>query len=124
MDVDAMGSMSRIKKLAHELLTIGEMGDDDESWQLMETDLSLKSFFFYSDFNRLISGTPDEVRKLELTDLANDLIYYLEQLNNAVKSRSIPQTQECYADAAAVLQDVMTVLITPSDFEDEDDPPC
>ncbi|KAK1296427.1 hypothetical protein QJS10_CPB15g00087 [Acorus calamus] len=115
--MEAMGSMRRIKQCAHELLTIGEMGDDDESWELMESDLRLKSIFFFIDFNRLISGTHDEAYKKVLTGLTDELLYYMHELSNSVKSRSIPQTQECYADAAVVLQQLsspFTCSLSPS----------
>ncbi|KAK1261786.1 hypothetical protein QJS04_geneDACA019568 [Acorus gramineus] len=119
-EMQAMGSMRRIKQCAHELLTIGEMGDDDESWELMESDLRLKSVFFFIDFNRLISGALDEANKTVLTGLADELLYYMHELSNSVKSRSIPETQESYADAAVVLQQVMDALITPSLLDSED----
>ncbi|XP_042486660.1 photosynthetic NDH subunit of lumenal location 3, chloroplastic-like [Macadamia integrifolia] len=109
-DVQSRGSKNRIKKCVFDLLSIGEMSDDENSWDILEKDLRLKSVFLYCDFSRVISHAPEEQKK-SLTELANRLFYYIEELDHAVKLRNIPLTQNRYSDAAVVLHEVMSVML-------------
>ncbi|KAJ4974944.1 hypothetical protein NE237_008118 [Protea cynaroides] len=110
MDVRSRGSVNRIKKCAFDLLSIGDMSDDENSWDLMGKDLRLKSMFLYCDFSQVISNAPEEQKKT-LSDLANRLFHYMEELDHAVKIRSIPLTQNRYNEAAHVLQEVMAIML-------------
>ncbi|KAF8389594.1 hypothetical protein HHK36_024112 [Tetracentron sinense] len=107
--MESRGSACRIKKCALDLLSIGDMADDEDSWNLMGRDLRLKSTFLYCDFNQVISSAPQDQKK-SLTELANRLFYYIEELDHAVKIRNIPLTQNRYNDAAVVLQEVMAIM--------------
>lgn len=53
--------------------------DDEDTWELMGSSLRLKSTFLYCDLNQVISRAKDE-RKKFLTDLANKLFCYMEQV--------------------------------------------
>ncbi|KAL5993527.1 hypothetical protein ACLOJK_014452 [Asimina triloba] len=77
--MDPKGSACRIKKCVFDLLSIGELIDDEDSWDLVGRDLRLRSTFLYCDFNQVISNSPDEQKKKILTDLANKLFYYIEE---------------------------------------------
>ncbi|XP_030960886.1 photosynthetic NDH subunit of lumenal location 3, chloroplastic-like isoform X1 [Quercus lobata] len=110
VDVELRGSAHRIKKCACDLLSIGgDLVDDDDSWDLMGNDLRLKSTFLYCDFNRMISSAPRDQKK-PLTELANKLFCSIEELDHAVKSRSVPLTQDRYNEAAVILQEVMAQM--------------
>ncbi|RWW65409.1 hypothetical protein BHE74_00027295 [Ensete ventricosum] len=107
------GSVHRIRKCVVDLLSMEDdlVDDDDEdAWELMGSDLRLKSTFLYCDLNQVISHAREE-RKKVLTDLANKLFYYMEQLDHAVRIRSMSLTQVCYNDTASVLQEVMAALM-------------
>ncbi|KAG9442331.1 hypothetical protein H6P81_018185 [Aristolochia fimbriata] len=109
-EMDSRGSANRIKKCAVDLLSMVDMTDDEDSWDLMGRDLRLKSTFLYCDFNQIISNAQDDQEKQALTDLANRLFYYIEELDRAVKIRSVSQTQNRYSDAALVLEEIMSVM--------------
>uniref|UniRef100_A0A5B7BRB0 Uncharacterized protein n=1 Tax=Davidia involucrata TaxID=16924 RepID=A0A5B7BRB0_DAVIN len=103
------GSAHRIRKCAFDLLSIGGdlMDDDDaDSWDLMGRDIRLKSTFLYCDFNQMISSAPQDQKKT-LTSLANKLFTSIEELDHAVKIRSITLTHDRYNEAAVILQEVM-----------------
>ncbi|RWW19016.1 hypothetical protein BHE74_00023842 [Ensete ventricosum] len=127
------GCVYRIRKCVFDLLSMEEdlIDDDEDTWELMGSSLRLKSTFLYCDLNQVISRAKDE-RKKFLTDLANKLFCYMEQvilllsifkcclfliicgkrqLDHAVKSRSISLTQIRYNDTAHVLQEVMAALV-------------
>ncbi|CAK9166754.1 unnamed protein product [Ilex paraguariensis] len=113
VDVEFKGSAHRIRKCAFDLLCIGDdLMDDDDSWDLMGRDLQLKSTFLYCDFNKMISSAPNNQKKA-LTDLANKLFCSIEELDHAVKIRSIHLTNDRYNEAAVILQEVMALM--PSD---------
>ncbi|KAH0456520.1 hypothetical protein IEQ34_014427 [Dendrobium chrysotoxum] len=113
-DLECKGSVYRIRNCAFDLLSLGEdlidVDDDDFWWEFIGRDLRLKSTFLYCDINHVISYYRDE-QKRNLTDLANRLFHYMEELDNALKSRSISLAQICYSDAALVLKEVVASLI-------------
>jgi len=113
MDVEFKGSANRIKKCALDLLAIGDdLMDDDDSWDLVGRDLQLKSTFLYSDFSKMITSAPQDQKK-GLTELANKLFCSIEELDEAVKIRSITLTHDRYNEAAGILQELMELM--PSD---------
>lgn len=108
------GSANRIRKCACDLLSIGgDIIDDDDSWDLIRRDLQLKSTFLYCDFNKMISSAPKDQKKA-LAELANKLFCSIEELDDAVKIRSIPLTHDRYNEAAVILQEVVAALVPPS----------
>ncbi|CAB4295945.1 unnamed protein product [Prunus armeniaca] len=110
VDVQLKGSACRIKKCAFELLSIGSdlMNDGQSSWDLLGRDLRLKSTFLYCDLNQMISCAPRD-QKRALTELANKLFCSIEELDHAMKIRSVPLTQDRYNQAAVVLQEVIAL---------------
>lgn len=82
MNIEWKGSAYRIKKCATDLLSVGDLIEDDEedSWDLMGRDIRLKSTFLYCDFNQVISNAPQELKK-PLLELANKLFHYIEEVN-------------------------------------------
>uniref|UniRef100_A0A1D1ZHD5 Oxygen-evolving enhancer protein 3-2, chloroplastic n=1 Tax=Anthurium amnicola TaxID=1678845 RepID=A0A1D1ZHD5_9ARAE len=108
------GNMYRIRECASDLLLSMEdelAGGDEGAWELMGRDLRLKSTFLFCDLTRLISAAGDGDLKRSLTALANRLFHHMEELARAVKSRSVPQTQSCYTDAAVVLHEVVAAMV-------------
>lgn len=75
------GCVYRIRKCVFDLLSMEEdlIDDDEDTWELMGSSLRLKSTFLYCDLNQVISRAKDE-RKKFLTDLANKLFCYMEQV--------------------------------------------
>ncbi|KAF7133529.1 hypothetical protein RHSIM_Rhsim09G0077600 [Rhododendron simsii] len=113
MDVEFKGSMYRIRKCVFDLLEIGDdLMDDDDSWDLVGRDLRLKSTFLYRDFRKVISSAPEDQKKC-LTELANKLFCSIEELDEAVKIRSITLTHDRYTEATGILHEVMELM--PSD---------
>lgn len=111
--MECKGSATRIKKCAFDLLSVGDdlMEDDgDGSWDLIGGDLRLKSTFLYCDISRMISTAPKHHQEA-LTELANKLFYSIEELDHAVKIRSVPLTHERYDDVAVVLKEVMRAFV-------------
>ncbi|XP_042426313.1 photosynthetic NDH subunit of lumenal location 3, chloroplastic-like [Zingiber officinale] len=113
------GCVHRIRKCVVELLLMAEedqelAADDEEGWEVMGSDLCLKATFLYCDLNQLIAaaGAREEPRKLQaLADVANKLFAYVEQLEQAVKRRSMASTQDCYKETVHVLQQLMAALM-------------
>ncbi|XP_059649843.1 oxygen-evolving enhancer protein 3, chloroplastic-like [Cornus florida] len=116
--VGLKGSACRIRKCAFDLLSIG--GDlvvmDDNgsgsgsSWDLMGRDLRLKSTLLYCDFNHIISASPHQHHKNTLTQLANKLFRSIEELDDAVKIRSVSLSHDRYNEAAVILHEVMAFM--------------
>ncbi|OVA08937.1 Photosystem II PsbQ [Macleaya cordata] len=103
------GCVYRIRKCAIDLISIIDLMDGEDSWDLMGRDLHLRSTFLYCDFNQIISKAPEDEKK-PLINLANRLFYSIEQLNYAVKLRNIILTESRYIDTAAVLEELMVLL--------------
>lgn len=110
------GSVFRIRKCVFDLLSLEddlvEDDCDEEGWDLIQREIRLKSTFLYCDFNKVIANRDDEDKEA-FTNLANKLFYYLQELDNAVKTRSISITRDCYGNAVLVLQEVVAALIAP-----------
>ncbi|URD98193.1 Oxygen evolving enhancer protein 3 (PsbQ) [Musa troglodytarum] len=109
--MESKGCAHRIKNCGSELLALeGHLTNVNEGkWKLMENSLRLKSTFLYCDLNRLISNEKDELQEL-LTDLTNRLTRYLEKLDRAVKTRSVPLARIHYNDVANVLREIGAAL--------------
>ncbi|URE40111.1 Oxygen evolving enhancer protein 3 (PsbQ) [Musa troglodytarum] len=76
------GCVCRIRDCVFELLSTEDdlIQQDEDTWELMASELRLKSTFLYCDLNQLISNTRDEHKKV-LTDLANRLFHSMEELD-------------------------------------------
>nr|CAD1843640.1 unnamed protein product [Ananas comosus var. bracteatus] len=109
------GCVCRIRKCVSELLSMEEdlIDDDDEesedSWDIIGRDLQLKAAFLYCDLSRVIASARDE-HKMALTDLGNKLFHFMEELDHAVKSRSVSLTQICYSDTTRALKELVSAL--------------
>ncbi|KAF3784237.1 Photosynthetic NDH subunit of lumenal location 3 [Nymphaea thermarum] len=108
--MEAKGSISRIRKCIRHLLTFGDQ-IDGESWEFVAEDLRLRSTFLFCDFNRFIAASPED-QKQPLTELANKLFHCMEEMDEAVKCRSVELARACYNDATSVLQDILISLIS------------
>ncbi|KAJ8643533.1 hypothetical protein MRB53_005281 [Persea americana] len=109
MDIGSRGCVCRIKKCALDFLSIVDLMDGEDGWDLMRRDICLKSTFLYCDFNQVISNAAKE-EKQPLIDLANKLFQSIEELDYAVQIRSISLTKDRYDDTALVLQEVMSFM--------------
>ncbi|KAL5208719.1 hypothetical protein ABZP36_033154 [Zizania latifolia] len=114
--VELMGCLCRIKNCAVELLSMEEdlVTDlDDDSMDLVGRDLRLKTTFLYVDLSRVISCSESDERREALTLLANKFFYFMEELTDAVTSRSVSIMTVCYGDAAQALREVVAFLAPP-----------
>ncbi|KAM0924530.1 hypothetical protein ACQ4PT_004818 [Festuca glaucescens] len=111
--VELKGSVCRIKNCAVELLSMEEdlLIDDEDSWDLVGRDLRLKATFLYIDLSRVISSCESDERKKTLTVLANKFFYFMDELDNAVKDRSVALMQVCYSDTAHALREVVAAIV-------------
>ncbi|TVU15163.1 hypothetical protein EJB05_38670 [Eragrostis curvula] len=111
--VELKGCVCRIKNCAVELFSMEEdlVIDDEDSWDLVGQDLRLKATFLYIDLSRVISCYESEEHKNSLSVLANKFFYSMDELGDAVKSRSVPLTQVCYNDTADALREVVAALV-------------
>nr|CAE05707.2 OSJNBb0065J09.3 [Oryza sativa Japonica Group] len=89
------GCICRINNCAVELFSMEEdlVIDDEDSWDLLARDLRLKATFLYIDLGRVICSCEIDEHKKMLTGLANKFFYFMDELTNAVSSRSIPLMQ-------------------------------
>ncbi|CAO2038858.1 unnamed protein product [Urochloa humidicola] len=111
-EMELMGRFRRIKNCAVELLSTMEdlEMDDEDSWDLVERDIRLKATFLYIDLSRVITCCEGEEHKKALTVVANQFFYSMDELGDAVESRSLPLTQVRYNDTAGALREVVAVL--------------
>ncbi|PIA64132.1 hypothetical protein AQUCO_00201433v1 [Aquilegia coerulea] len=109
-DIELRGSLSRIRKCAYELLSIKDLMDDEDSWDLMGRDLRLKSTFLFCDFKKLISHSSED-KKFSFTEIANRLFYYIQELDHAMKILNVPLMRHRYNDTALVLQEVLAAIM-------------
>ncbi|TVU02598.1 hypothetical protein EJB05_20691 [Eragrostis curvula] len=116
--MELKGCVCRIKNCAVELVSMEEDLvtdlDDDESWDLARRDLKLKAAFLYIDLSRVISGCEGEERREALTLLANEFFYFMDELGDAVASRSVSVVKVCYGDAVQALRDVVAAVAPPA----------
>ncbi|KAG8082717.1 hypothetical protein GUJ93_ZPchr0014g46521 [Zizania palustris] len=85
--------------------------DDEDSWDLLVRDIRLKATFLFIDLSRVISFCEIDEHKKMLTGLANKFFIFMDELANAVSSRSVPLMQVCYRDTALVLREVVAALV-------------
>ncbi|WVZ86441.1 hypothetical protein U9M48_033220 [Paspalum notatum var. saurae] len=112
-EMELKGCFCRIKNCAIELFSTMEeelQTDDEDSWDLVERDLRLKATFLYIDLSRVVACCEGEEHKKDLTVFANKFFYSMDELGDAVESRSLPLTQVRYSDAVDALREVVTVL--------------
>ncbi|KAK6936494.1 Oxygen-evolving enhancer protein 3 [Dillenia turbinata] len=110
-DAELKGSTFRLKKCACDLLSIQDdlMDDDDASWDYIGSNLHLKSTLMYCDFNRVITKVSEDQKKI-LTEVANKLFGTIEELDEAVKVRSISLAQDRCNEVALVLLEVVALI--------------
>ncbi|KAL6634786.1 hypothetical protein ACP70R_027457 [Stipagrostis hirtigluma subsp. patula] len=115
--MELKGCLCRIKSCAVELLAMEEDLEtdlDDDLWDLVRRDLRLKATFLYIDLSRVISRTEREERRKALNLLANEFFYFMDELDDAVASRSVSVVKLCYGDAARALEDVLAAVAPPA----------
>ncbi|RCV34587.1 hypothetical protein SETIT_7G171300v2 [Setaria italica] len=112
-EMELKGCFRRIKSCAVELFSTMEEDleiDDEDSWDLVGRDIRLKATFLYIDLSRVIACCEGEEHKKALNVLANRFFYSMDELGDAVESRSLPLTQVRYSDTADALREVVAVL--------------
>ncbi|EES05463.1 hypothetical protein BDA96_04G237000 [Sorghum bicolor] len=115
--MELRGCVCRIKSSALELLSMEEdltTDLDDDLWDLVRRDLQLKATFLYIDLNRVIACNECEERREEITLLANDFFYFMDELGDAVANRSVSVVKLCYGDAAQALREVVAAVVPPA----------
>ncbi|XP_066332091.1 photosynthetic NDH subunit of lumenal location 3, chloroplastic-like [Miscanthus floridulus] len=115
--MELRGCVCRIKSSALELLSMEEdltTDLDDDLWDLVRRDLQLKATFLYIDLNRVIACNQCEDRREEITLLANDFFYFMDELGDAVANRSVSVVKLCYGDAAQALREVVAAVAPPA----------
>jgi photosystem II oxygen-evolving enhancer protein 3 len=53
---------------------------DDDLWDLVRRDLQLKATFLYIDLRRVIAHNECEERREEITLLANNFFYFMDEV--------------------------------------------
>ncbi|XP_072963437.1 photosynthetic NDH subunit of lumenal location 3, chloroplastic-like [Typha angustifolia] len=119
MEAEYMGCIFRIRSCASDLLLMEDdvIDNDEDLWELIGREIRLKTNFLFCDLNRVISRSKGNKRKKSLSDLGNKLFYFMEELDDAVKSRDVSLTQVCYSNTTHALQEVMAALLSPNELE-------
>ncbi|XP_062222695.1 uncharacterized protein LOC133921719 [Phragmites australis] len=115
--MELKGCVCRIKSCAVELLSMEEdlVTDlDDDLWDLNRRDLQLKATFLYIDLSRVISRSEGEEHRKALTLLSNEFFYFMDELGDAVASRSVSVVKVCYGDVARALREVVAAVTPPA----------
>ncbi|CAL4968125.1 unnamed protein product [Urochloa decumbens] len=115
--MELRGCVCRIKSSALELLSMEDdlVTDlDDNLWDLVRRDLQLKATFLYIDLSRVIAHNECEERREEITLLANDFFYFMDELGDAVASQSLSVVKVCYGNAAQALREVVATIAPPA----------
>jgi len=87
--MEQKGCLCRIKNCSIELFSTMEEDlevDDEDSWDLVGRDLRLKATFLYIDLNRVIACNQCEERREEITLLASDFFYFMNEVMRSVPS--------------------------------------
>ncbi|KAM7463310.1 hypothetical protein LguiA_031431 [Lonicera macranthoides] len=117
VDFEFKAIARRIRKCALDLLSLGgDLIDEDdnyESWDLIQKDLRLKSTFLFCDLNKMINSAARD-HKNALTELSNKFFCSIEEVDHAVKVRSIELTQDRCSDAAVIFREIMELLVSSS----------
>ncbi|GMH10913.1 hypothetical protein Nepgr_012754 [Nepenthes gracilis] len=111
-EMEYNGSWRRIKNCALDFLSVGcDPTEEEEWWDWMQRNVLLKSMFFYCDFCKMIPAAPPHQKK-PLSHLATALLSSFQELENALKLRSVPRACDGYEKASAILQEIIGFLMT------------